>query len=64
MLLRLKVLVDFAVNLDVLQATMENDEDLGVDCPVVQVRDVALEHEFEGGQGRNLVFVLAIEALE
>lgn len=50
-LLRLEVLVDLAVYFDVLEAAVENDQDFSVDGPVVQVRDVALEHELERGQG-------------
>ena len=36
-LLCLKVFVDFAVDLDVLHASVENDQDFGVDGPVVEV---------------------------
>ena len=46
-LLTLEVLVDLAVNLDVLQRAVEHDQHFGVDGPVVEVRDVALKRELK-----------------
>ena len=43
MLFALKVFVYLAVYFDVLKRTMEHNEDLGVDCPVIQIRDVAFK---------------------
>ena len=41
-----EVLIDFAVHFNVLEPTVEDDENLSVDGPVVEVADVALEDEF------------------
>ena len=64
MLFALQVLVDLAVHLDVLQRAVEHNQHFGVDGPVVQVADVALEDELEGAQRRHLVLVLGIKTLQ
>ena len=63
-LVLLKVLDDFAVDADVLQGPVDNDEHLHVDGPVVQVRDVPLQDELERADGRDLLFVLAVQTFE
>ena len=59
-----EVLIDFAVHFNVLEPTVEDDENLGVDGPVVEVADVALEDEFERAEGTNLIFVFAVKAFQ
>ena len=43
---------------------MQNDEDLGCDGPVVQVRDVSFKDELKGTDWADLILVLTIQALE
>lgn len=50
MLLCFKVLVNLAIHFDVLHSSVENDQNFGVDCPVIQVGDVALKNELQAGQ--------------
>ncbi len=64
MFLRLEVLVDFAVDLDVLEGTVKGDQDFGVDSPVVQVRDVPFENEFEGAKRTNQIFMFIVQTLK
>jgi hypothetical protein len=64
MLFTFEVLIDFAVNFNVLEATMEDNEYFCVDGPVVEVADVALEDEFERAEGTNLIFVFAVKAFQ
>jgi len=59
-----EVLIDFAVHFNVLEATVEYNKDLGVDGPVIEVADVALENEFEGAEGADLIFVFSIQAFQ
>ena len=63
-LVLLEVLDDFAVDADVLQGAVDDDEHLHVDGPVVQVRDVPLQDELECADGRHLLLVLAVQSLE
>jgi hypothetical protein len=63
-LLFFEFLVDLAVDLDVLEAAVQNDHYLDVDGPVVQVGHQALVSKFERAGRGDLVLVLAIHALE
>ena len=64
MLLGLEVLVDLAVDFDVLEAAVENDEDFSVDGPVVQVGNVSFKYELECRKRADLVLVLAVHTLQ
>ena len=64
MLVFLKILYDFAVDADVLKGAMDDNEHLHVDGPVVEVRDMPLQDELEGTDGRHLLLVLAIQTFE
>ena len=57
-------LVDFAVDFDVLEAAVENNQDFRVDHVVVEVGDQAFEEKFEGGCGGDVFFVFTVHALE
>ena len=63
-LLAFQVFVDLAVHFDVLERSVEDDEALEVDGPVVEVRNVPFEHKFERADRRHVVFVLAIQAFQ
>jgi hypothetical protein len=63
-LVLLKVPDDFAVDSLVLEGAVQDDEHLGGDGPVVEVRDVALQDELEGADRADLVLVLAVETLQ
>ena len=59
-----QILDDLAVHLLVLEGAVQDDQDLRVDRPVVQVRDVPLEDELERANRTHLLLVLAVQTLE
>lgn len=59
--LALKVLVDFSVDLDVLEGAMEHNQDFSVDRPVIKVADVTLENKLQGTEWTHLILVLPIK---
>ena len=64
MLLRFEILVYFPVNFDVLQRSVEYNYDLGVYCPVIQVRNESFKYEFKCAKRTDLVLMFSIQTLE
>ena len=64
MLILFQVLNHLAVDSLVLQGAMQHNKHFRGNCPVVQVRNVSLQDEFEGANWTHLVFVFSVQALE
>ena len=64
MLILFQVLYHFAVDSLVLESPVQDNEDLGGDCPVIQVGNVAFQDELKRPNGTNLVLMFAIKTLK
>lgn len=64
MLFAFQILINLAVHFDVLERTVEHNEHLGVDCPVIQVGDMAFKSKLEGPEWAHLVLMLPIETFQ
>ena len=60
----LKIFDYLAVDADVLQRPVNDYENLHIDGPVVQVRDVSFQDKLERSDRRDLLLMLAVKSLE
>ena len=60
MFLRLEIFVDFAIYFDVLESAVKYDKYFRIDCPVVEIRYMPFEHEFESGKWSHYVFLFVV----
>ena len=59
----LELFVDYLVNLDVLESSVDQHERLEVGRPVISLVHMPLEHHFECTIDRDYVGMVAIQAL-
>ena len=62
MLERLEIMNDLAVDVVALQGSMENDEGLRCDCPVVLIAAQTSQDEVKGGKRLDLFQLLTVQA--
>ena len=60
----LKFFIYFPVYFDILQATMQDNHDFGVDRPVVKVWNESFVYEFERGSWLDFVLMFSIHAFK